>query len=67
MSNPTTTNTMASATLKMPKPKSFNGNKDKFTEWFQHVEMYWAFNDAADDKRKILVTSQFMDEGPAAA
>ena len=29
--------------------------------------MYWAFNDAADDKKKILVTSQFMDEGPAAA
>ena len=36
-------------------------------EWFQHVEMYWAFNNAVDDRKKILITSQFMDEGPAAA
>ena len=36
-------------------------------EWFQHVEMYRAFNSAVDDRKKILITSQFMDEGPAAA
>jgi len=58
---------MAPATLKMPKPKSFNGDKERFTEWFQHVEMFWAFNEAADDRKRVLVTCQFMDEGPAAA
>ena len=68
MSNPTTTpSAMAPATLKRLKPKSFDGDKNKFTEWFQHIEMYWAFNDVADNKKKILVTSQFMDKGPAAA
>jgi len=65
MSN-TTLSVMALATLKMPKPKSFNRDKEKFTEWFQHVEMFWAFNEAVDDRKRVLVTCQFMDEGPAA-
>ena len=38
-----------------------------FTEWFQHVGMIWASNDAADEREKIFVTSQLMDEGPVAA
>jgi len=50
----------------MPKLKSFNGNKDKFTEWFQHIEMYLVFYKTDDEREKILITCQLMDEGPAA-
>ena len=64
MSNPTTPSAMAPAILQTPKPKSFDGDKNKSREWFQCTGP--KFNDA-DDRKKILVTSQFMDEGPAAA
>jgi hypothetical protein len=59
------TTTSLSSTVKMPLPNTFNGDKSKFTDWFRHVEIYWAFKDEATDKQKILVTCQLMNEGPA--
>ena len=41
---------------KMPKPKTFNGDKDRFPGWFRHVEMYWLFYDTGTEKQKILIT-----------
>ena len=44
-----------------------DGDKSTFTVWFQHVGMMWAFNDAADEKKKFFVASLLRDGGPVAA
>lgn len=47
-------------------PPTFNGDKTKFTDWFRHVEMYWACIQGATDEQKVLGTCLYMNNGPAA-
>ena len=62
MSNPTPS-VMALATLKMPKSKDTRVNSRSSSNTVRCS----MFNDAVDEKKNIIVTSQLMDEGPVAA
>ncbi|KAH7890480.1 hypothetical protein F5I97DRAFT_1946363 [Phlebopus sp. FC_14] len=60
-----TSRSVSPSTLKIPKPDHFDGDKKKFMEWYQHIQMYWTFNRGVSDKQKVLITCQLMKDGPA--
>jgi Ty3 transposon capsid-like protein len=54
--------------LNLNKPKAFNGNRDGFKEFLQHVEVYMDVNHEMynNDLRKIVFVLSFMTTGLAA-
>ncbi|KIJ09743.1 hypothetical protein PAXINDRAFT_17178 [Paxillus involutus ATCC 200175] len=51
--------------VKIPKPQAFSGNKSVFTDWLQHVQMYFSFHSNCTEKEHILITLSLMNQGYA--